>query len=438
MLKTPLKHTLSTGLIRLIGIPFSLMPYSWIHKIAKSFGSLAFFLGKPYRKCVMNNLAIAKDLQLKESEMQKIAKESFHNLAITTLEYFRLHRSKNNLEEIIISKNPNILTETAKHGKGLVIISSHQANWEIPMLDITRYLKGIAIGRPIKNHKLYTWILRLREMHGGKVITPKKALSTGIKELKKGHFVGMACDQALTESSYSYPFFGVRAWTTSSPALLAYKTGAPLIAVTTERINNKYHIHYSPPIWPDTTKPLREEVCRLMDHSLAIFETSIKKFPGQYFWQHKRWKQSSINHVLKKYRKDFILIILPNKEKLLEKILSSLPTLKTIYPRSFFSFMVPEKKKDLPLPFKNSEIHTYANLQDILVRDWRYQLVFDFIDKRSIRRHFYKLSATHVLTERSLHTLASPYSTDNKDRDLSQAMTLALTKKSSLEMSTNS
>ncbi len=285
------------------------------------------------------------------------------------------------------------IEEILKH-HGAIFLSAHQSNWEIAFIAMTEYYPGIAIGRPIKNKWLYRWLLSIREMNGGKIVLPKNAIRVSMRSLLKGTFLGIVGDQAYPDSPYSYPLFGTRAWTASTPALLAYKTGCPLIPITTSREHGHYFTRSLPPIWPNQTQPLREEVNRMMDEAMKGLEKSIGEKPEQWMWIHDRWKQGG-NHIKRKYRYGFILIIFPKDPR---PYLEILPLFKQIYPRSFLTFYVPKGTSLDSTIIKDCEIREYEKENDLFVRDWRFQLVLDFYNCSKLRRHFLKLGAFQVLS----------------------------------------
>jgi Kdo2-lipid IVA lauroyltransferase/acyltransferase len=376
---------------RAFGFLISLLSYPAIHAIGKCAGLAAYYLHRNYRKKAMANLAIAFASTKSEMERKKIAKQSFQNLMITLLEFFRFKRSKGKLSEIVTLKdNPEIKQILEKKG-GIVFLSAHQANWEIPFLALTDQYNGIAIGRPIKNRWLYKWVLSVREMNGGKIVMPKNAIRAGLKALSKGCFLGIVGDQAYPNSPYAYPLFGTRAWTASTPALLAYKTGSPLVAGVTIRVNGRYEVCGNNPIWPNLSAPIKEEVPRMMDAAMSHLEASIAKNPEQWLWIHDRWKQQGIDHVKRKYRYGFILITLPMHT---EPFIKILPLFRAIYPRSFLTFFVP---KGSCVSLADCTILHYENESDLCVHDWRYQLVLDFYDSIRLRKHFLKLGAFKAL-----------------------------------------
>lgn len=394
-------------LIRTFTFPFSWMPYSWIHRIGKGIGSLGFYFMREYRKRALSNLALAKDLHLSPKELIRIAKKSFQNLAINCLEYPRLSR-ETDFSRVIKCENPETANALYKQGQGIIFFCGHQSNWEVLFLDGTTRMKGIAIGKPTKNKKLYSWILSIREKNGGRIVAPRNAVLEGFRALRKGTFVGIVGDQGMPDSGYSFPFLGRKAWTSTAPALLSYKTNSPILFAATRRVKGGYKIRYSDPIWPDLTQPVEEEVVRMMNQVLTLLETSIKDSPGEWLWQHNRWKQQTPQNLYKQFRLDCLCIILPQEEELFQELLPHLPTLKLIYPRDFLFLMVPEKYRSLSLIEADETIY-YSSPEETLLTDYRFKLIFNFTPYSSIQTHYEQLSAFEILDLPRLKQLAKPH-----------------------------
>ncbi len=377
--------------IRICFFPVRFLSHKAIHGLGVVLGTIGYHVVSSHRKQTLNNIALA-GMATSEQDMKDIAKESFQNLAITCLEYFRLSRSKKDLSNLIVGEQRENITELRDKGTGVIVLTSHQANWEMLFFDLVTHHESIAIGRPIKNPYLYEWIVSLREMNGGKIIEPKSSISQCISALQKGFFIGFVGDQSLPESSYSYQLFGVPAWTSSAPALLAYRTGCPIVVAELIRRDNRYHIRYHSPLWPDTSIPLRQEVHSLMDKATAIVEETVRKTPGQWLWQHRRWKQKPAKGLKKRYRFDTILVIM---ESPLDE---QLATIRSIYPQALFFVMMPEQYKELAIPLDGVEYLWSQDLSEIFVRDWRFQLIFHSTPyHRKIKSHFLRLGAHRVV-----------------------------------------
>lgn len=393
-------YLISYLFIRAFGIPISLLSFKNIHRLGKGIGILAYYLIPEYRKRVFNNLAIASKLELTTSEKKNIAIQSFQNLSITSLEFFRMKRKKDKLAGMIFEHNSQTSHELLGQKRGVIFLLGHMANWEIPFIKSTRDYEGVAIGKPLKNPYINRWILEVRQMNGGRIIYPRSAITVGLKELKAGRFLGIVGDQALPESPYSYPFLGLRAWTTPTPALLAYRTGCPIVVLKINRDNYKYHIHHSDPIWPDLNNPLKQEVNRVMDLCMHTMELNVIENPGQWLWQHDRWKQSGMEHVKREFRHAFIFIIFSKHFD--QSQISHLKNLfRKIYPNGFLTFAV----FDTGLSNSENEISStsdnqisYKDYSELLIEDWRHQLVVDFSNHPKITKHFKQLGAFQTLT----------------------------------------
>ena len=377
---------LSYFFIRLFTFPLAYLPLSWIHFLGNCLGSLAYALLPKYRKRTLSNLSLAKTLKLKD--LKKSAKRSFQHLLITCLEYPKFAKIKN-ISKIAHTENPEVATPFMKEGKGVIFFCGHQSNWELLFIEGTKRMAGVAIGRPLKNRYLYRWIVSIREKYGGRMITPKQTMKEGLRALRRGAFLGIVGDQALPESSYAFDFFGRLAWTSPAPAILSHRSGAPIIVATIRRKKSRYLIHYSDPIIPIPSAPLKEEIERMMKKALELLEEDIRKAPEQWLWQHNRWKQETAARVYYRYRHESILVILdaafdPH----------FLPIFKEIYPRAFLTLLAPDQ---MELPPVEMEIIRYRTQEERMIKDYRFKLVFNLTQDEKLKAHFMKLSVLEFL-----------------------------------------
>ncbi|GAB4190515.1 MAG: lipid A biosynthesis lauroyl acyltransferase [Simkaniaceae bacterium] len=368
-------------------------------------GTCSFYIAGKFRKRTLSNLALANELSLSCEELILLAKQSFQNLMTTLLEFGKISREKN-LSRLVTAVNPEKAQDLLEKRQGIIFFCGHQANWELLFLDgIWRFHDGVAVARPIKNPVLYRWIKSVREKFGGKIVPQQQALKEGLKALKAGKFLGIVGDQGMPESPFSSKFLGRTAWTSSAPALLSFKTGCPIIVATIKRKKHHYFIHYSDPVFPNLQQPMAEETERLMNISLSYFAQSIKECPGQWLWQHNRWKQETPNFLYYRFRQDSVLVVLPRESESFEKFSSVAGLLRDIYPKAFLSLMIPKDYRDRFSP-RDFEILTYENDQELFFTDYRFKIVFNFTDIIRLRRHFFKQSALEVLTFSDLYQIA--------------------------------
>lgn len=372
-------------LIRLITFPLAFLPYKALHTLGKPLGTMAYYLIPKYRKRAESNLALATPHS--NDKIRTLAKKSIQSLMITCLEYPKLAREKK-IGKIATCVNPEKAESQLASGKGAIFFCGHQANWELLFLEGTSRMPGVAIGRPIQNRYLYSWILKMRQKYGGTIIEPKNAIKEGLRALKKGAFLGIVGDQGMPGSGFSSPFLGRAAYTSPMPALLAYKTNTPIFVATTHRENGHYFIHYEEPLYPNLDNPLDQEVDRLMRQALKLYEASILKSPDQWMWIHNRWKQQTTDQIKRAYRQDSLAVFVPDSQTLRE----SLPKLRALYPTEHITLFAPKDKA----PSLNAEIHPYEDLTDTLVDDLRFKLIINFTGDKRIDRHYRKKAATLI------------------------------------------
>lgn len=396
------KQKLAYILLRICIYPIGLLPISLIRRLGRGLGYLLFYCMKNYRKRTLSNLSLATSLQLDGTSLRKMAIRSFQNLAIVALEYPKFARMRDP-SRWITCKNRDKIAGLLREGQGVIFFCGHQANWETLFLDGTKHMPGAAIGKQIKNPYLYKWILSIREQYGGKIIEQKRALKEGLHYLQQGAFLGILGDQADPESTFSFPFFGRKTKVSLAPALLSYKSKCPIAVATVKRTNKGYEILYSDPLWPDRSKPLKQEVFRLMKETLLVFEASVKKAPDEWLWQHNKYKQQNKRHILPRFRHESILFLFDEAHL---TFFPELSTFRKIYPNAFFFIFLPKNapKPDKTLDFE--EVHFYEKPSELLLNDYRYKCVFNFTGFQAIKRHFSRKGAYEVLNYQDFVRLA--------------------------------
>jgi len=348
-----------------------------LHRLGNALGLAVYYLYPKYRKRALSNLALATDLHLTPDQIVETAKKSLQSLAITALEYPRLSREKN-IHWLATCQNPEPAASMIKAGQGIIFFCGHQTNWEILFLEGTLRMPGVAIGRPIKNHYLYNWIMNLRQKFGGTIVQPKNAYKECFRALKQGKFVGIVGDQGMPDSGFSCPFLGREAQTSPLPALLSSRTGCPVMVATTRREFGKYTIHYSEPILPTEDPHVQ------MRQILAVFENSIKERPHEWLWIHNRWKQQPPGKLVKRFRHDAIAFIFKDNPS----ALASIAQIRLLYPNEQVTAFVPS-------PFTSSEVEVKSH-DDLFAPDYRFKLLIDFTQNLKAQKHFASLSALQV------------------------------------------
>jgi KDO2-lipid IV(A) lauroyltransferase len=283
-------------LLRGFSLTVNLLPETLSLWMGRGLGDVMYYLDLEHRKLALQNLFIAFGREKSEREIRSIAKRNFQNLGMMTIEFFRLPKMnveafqrKVNIEGLEICK------KALNNKKGLLLLLSHFGNWELMGL-MSKFLgSSIAvIARPIKKNK---WVDRLvREIRSGtglEVISTEKASRKVMRVLSQNRMVGILIDQRAKRSEGVWvDFFGKKAPSTPALAVLAMRTGAPVVPVFMIRSGyRKHRLVIKKPLQLVDTGNIKKDVetnTQLMNQTLELM---IRQYPDQWFWVHRRWER---------------------------------------------------------------------------------------------------------------------------------------------------
>jgi KDO2-lipid IV(A) lauroyltransferase len=181
----------------------------------------------------------------------------------------------------------------AAKGQGVILVSGHLGNWELgAAYVVARGLKLSAVVRRMSNRIFDGYLNRSRQRLGWRIIYDHDATRGIPRAIRDGYVVPLLADQGVQGlSSIFVPFFGRLARTPQGPALFALRLGAPLVlALATREPDGKYRLHFEPVPVTDTGDREADVATIVAAYTLQL-ENWVRKYPGQYLWQHRRWRR---------------------------------------------------------------------------------------------------------------------------------------------------
>ena len=133
---------------------------------------------------------------------------------------------------------------------------------------------------------------RLRRRSGVEVIGKRGALRPVLEALRRGRHVGILMDQnAARRESVFVDFFGRPASTSRSIAVLATRTGAPIVPIFAYRCPDGGHrVVVRTALPPPASHDADAAVVELTARCTAEIERAIRHDPEQWLWSHDRWR----------------------------------------------------------------------------------------------------------------------------------------------------
>jgi Kdo2-lipid IVA lauroyltransferase/acyltransferase len=254
---------------------------------------LFYHLGKKNRLITLHNLMRSfPEKNLKE--IIGIAKGVYRHFAIVAAEFFDMaYITEENIQEWGYVEGLEHYEAAIAKGKGVLSIVAHFGNWEILPVGVPIYAKPMHIVyRPLDNPVIDNMVEYVRTLRGNELI-PKGGSGQRIKDLlKQNQIIGVLSDQNvdLLEGVF-VDFFGRQACTGKGLAVMAMRSGAPVIALFPARQKSgKYKAIIKPAIEAVCTGDYEADILTNTQRFTKVIEDIIREYPEQWFWFHQRWK----------------------------------------------------------------------------------------------------------------------------------------------------
>jgi KDO2-lipid IV(A) lauroyltransferase len=288
-----LTHRIEYAALRALGA--TLRPFGW--RRASAFGAFVGGLGwRPFRIRAdrVERTIRACFPEFDDARVAATARESYRGLGRVTIEAMVLSRGDRAavLDAFVEPVGFDLLQRAYDQRKGVVLVSGHLGNWEfIAAYMAARGLPVDAIAMHMANPLSDGFFRRTRERLGVDVVFDDEAVRRIPRAFKAGRMVGFLSDQAGKGLASTFvPFFGRPARTPRGAAVFALRGDLPMIfCVAIRQPDGRYQSHFEEIALVRTGDRERDVDATVLAYT-QVLERYVRKHPGQYFWQHRRWK----------------------------------------------------------------------------------------------------------------------------------------------------
>lgn len=287
-------HRVEYALARTAITLLRLLPWRWSSAFGGIIARLAY---RPFniRRGVVERQIAAAFPELTRQQTHTIARRSYDSFGRTSIEAATLPGTPRN-ELLARFEEPEgwaYLEQALALGTGVILVTGHIGNWELGGAYVAA--RGIpldAVARGMANPIFERYVNRTRQEVGMVVIHDKDAVRRTPRSLREGRAVVFVADHdALGLASTFVPFFGRPAKTPRGPAVFALRFGVPvLFAVAIRQPGGTYRM-FIEPVPVEVTDDREADTDRIVLTFTQMLESYIRRFPEQYFWQHRRWRR---------------------------------------------------------------------------------------------------------------------------------------------------
>lgn len=247
----------------------------------------------PRRRAALANVALAFPT-LPARHRRQLARRAWQHLGMTLIELARLldRPLDATLGELTLEGLEHVRAVMGEHGRALML-TAHLGNWEY--LTAAHQLMGYPLAivvRPLDSPVLDALAAAVRRKTGAELIDKRGALRPVLQALHRGRMVGILLDQNATRREGVFvPFFGRAACTSRSVALLALRTGTPIVPIFIRREGaGRHRVVIEPPIPLPRSNDLDRAIVELTARCTETIEAAVRRSPEQWLWSHDRWR----------------------------------------------------------------------------------------------------------------------------------------------------
>lgn len=229
--------------------------------------------------------------ELSTVELENLVSRAFDSYLRYWCDTFRIQDwSAERVQETVTLTNGHLLVDPMRSGRGVVIALPHSGNWDhagayfcsigIPLVTVAERLKP---------EKLFQRFLAYRNSMGFEVLSlDSRSFVTLMKRAREKRLIALVADRDLSRSGIDVDFFGYPSRMPAGPALLAVKTGIPLVVAHVSYTSTGIHINFSEVSVPESGSE-SEKVSKVVQACADLFAQGIAEHPEDWHMLQRIW-----------------------------------------------------------------------------------------------------------------------------------------------------
>lgn len=198
--------------------------------------------------------------------------------------------SKERIINTVTVTNEELLTQPVRDGRGVIITLPHAGNWDhAGSYFCAMGLPLVTVAERVKPEALFNKFLEYRQNMGMEVLPlDQRSMGTLMQRARTGALIALVADRDLSKSAITVNFFGHPARMPAGPALLAVRTGIPLVSALVSYTNTGIHILFREVVVPDLADE-RERIAATVQNCAQHFEDGIRSAPHDWHMLQRIW-----------------------------------------------------------------------------------------------------------------------------------------------------
>jgi len=229
---------------------------------------------------------------ISERELEDLTKDGMRSYLRYWFDTFRLNKwSKSRIIETTFVVRENLLRDPIETKEGCIIALPHAGNWDhAAAYFCSTGIPITAVVEKLKPEAIFKKFLAYRQSIGIEAISHKeRTIPILMERLNKGKLIALVADRDMSRNGIEVNFLGGIAKMPAGPAILAIKSGSPLVTAYIRYLNNGIELTFDETIKLPVAGTEEEQI-KIVTQSMADnFAKRIKDSPVDWHMLQRIW-----------------------------------------------------------------------------------------------------------------------------------------------------
>jgi KDO2-lipid IV(A) lauroyltransferase len=257
-------------------------------------GSIVFLFPNREKRRTLDHLGLIYGDKWSREKIKSVARKVYVMLGKNMFDAVYLSRaSQERFNALVKHDDLSPFREAYGRGNGVIVITAHVGCFEMLLHFFARQgFRSFAVGRRMFDSRIEGLLRKVRSGEDIEYMGRDEGPVKVVRRLKEGKAFGVLIDQDIRVESVFADFLGRPAHTPCGPLKIAMKLDIPVVVATTSRQpDNTHYVFLSKPLELADTGDFNRDLVENVQTANDLISETIKCFPDQWVWMHRRWKR---------------------------------------------------------------------------------------------------------------------------------------------------
>lgn len=251
-------------------------------------GAFAYYYSFPGKRSIIKrNMRRALGPAVSEREVRKTARRACRYYADYWVDVMRLPTlPRRYVLDHFETIGEDRLLKAIEDGRGALVVLPHLGSWEAGAVYLSSLGPFGAVAEVLKPKKLFDLFVKLRAGVGIEIFPydhRRQTRNKMIEALGQGMMLALLCDRDMKGTGVEVEFFGERTTLPPGPAVMALKSGSPILCVSVRNLDGDRWVgRATEPIYVESGSARDARVQEVMQQVALRLEELIREDPAQW------------------------------------------------------------------------------------------------------------------------------------------------------------